>query len=74
MAIGLAWSRRCTMERVEVVGSNTFVFRTQQLGPNSWSCEVFRRRPEESEETFLLKGFGESELEAFAMALSDANN
>ncbi len=62
------------MERVEVVGANTFVLRTQQLGPNSWSCDVFRRRPEEGDETFLLKDFGESELEAFAMALSNANN
>lgn len=62
------------MERVEMVGSNTFVLRTEQLGPHSWSCEVYRRQLGETGETFLLKGFGESELEAFAMALSDANN
>ncbi len=61
------------MERVEVVGTTTFVLRTQQLGPHSWCCDIFERDAGHAEaEVFVLKEFGESELEAVAMALSDA--
>ncbi len=61
------------MERVEVVGTTTFVLRTHQLGPHSWDCDVFERDSGRAEaEIFLLREFGESELEAVAMALSDA--
>jgi len=63
------------MERVETVGSNTFVLRTRQLGPGCWCCDVYElRQPAEPTEAFLLEGFGESELEAFAMALSDVGH
>lgn len=62
------------MERVELMGTNTFVVRTRQLGPNSWCCDVYERRAaNDAEETFVLQEFGESELEAMAMALSDAH-
>ena len=61
------------MERVEVVGTTTFVLRTYQLGAHSWSCDIFERDVARAEaEVFVLKEFGESELEAVAMALSDA--
>lgn len=61
------------MERVEVVGTTTFVVRTHQLGPHSWCCDIFERDVGHAdEEVFVLKEFGESELEAVAMALSDA--
>jgi hypothetical protein len=61
------------MERVEVVGSHTFVLRTRQVGPACWCCDVYEKRvDEDGAEEFLLEEFGESELEAFAMALSDA--
>ena len=59
------------MERVEVLGLNTFVLRTRQLGPNCWCCDVWERKLE-AEGTFVLEDFGESELEAVAMALSGA--
>jgi len=59
------------MERVEVLGANTFVLRTRQLGPNCWCCDLWERK-QEAEETFVLEDFGESEIEAVAMALSDA--
>ncbi len=62
------------MERVEVVGINTLVLRTRQLGPNSWSCDAYRKESASGEETFLLKGFGESEIEALAMAMYDADH
>lgn len=31
------------MERVEVVGVNTFVLHTKQLGPNCWCCDMYER-------------------------------
>jgi hypothetical protein len=62
------------MERVEVVGSHTFVLRTRQLGPTCWCCGVFERRHGVGggADEFLFEDFGESELEALAMALTDA--
>jgi|YelNatPaOPRAMG01_1025707.scaffolds.fasta_scaffold00684_5 hypothetical protein len=62
------------MERVEVVGPNTLVLRTRQLGPNSWCCDVYRREIPAGEEIFILEGFGESEIEALAMAMYDADH
>ncbi|HEY2486625.1 MAG TPA: hypothetical protein VGI36_15875 [Candidatus Binataceae bacterium] len=62
------------MERVEVVGSNTFVLRTRQLGPHCWCCDVYERREQdETVELFAFEDFGESEIEAIAMALQDAH-
>ena len=65
------------MERVEMVGANLFVLRTRQLSATCWCCDVWEKHPDhaphELEETFLLEDFGESELEAVAMALSDAH-
>ena len=56
------------MERVEVVGSNTFVLRTRQLGPHCWCCDVYERREQdETVELFAFEDFGESEIEAIAM-------
>ena len=60
------------MERVEVVGANTFLLRTRQLGPKCWCCDVYEMH--QDEEAFVLEDFGESELEAVAMALSDAHH
>jgi hypothetical protein len=62
------------MERVEVVGANVFVVRTRQLGPHCWCCDVFERHPDNQQDSFVLEDFGESELEAVAMALSDAHH
>jgi hypothetical protein len=61
------------MERVEVVGRNTFVLRTRQLGPNTWCCDMYERHEGEVLESFVLEDFGESEIEAIAMALTDAH-
>ena len=65
------------MERVEMVGTSLFVLRTRQLSESCWCCDVWKKHPDhapdESEEVFLLEDFGESELEALAMALSDAH-
>ena len=65
------------MERVEMVGTSLFVLRTRQLSESCWCCDVWEKHPDhapdESEEVFLLEDFGESELEALAMALSDAH-
>jgi hypothetical protein len=61
------------MERVEVIGRNTFVLRTKQLGPHSWCCDVYERQENESFELFVFEDFGESEIEAIAMALHDAH-
>lgn len=61
------------MERVEVVGSSTFVLRTRQLGPHCWCCDVYERHEENSSELFVFEDFGESEIEAIAMALHDAH-
>ncbi len=62
------------MERVENLGANTFVLRTRQLGPNCWCCDLWERHSESDvDETFVLEDWGESEIEAVAMALSDAN-
>ena len=63
------------MERVEVVGANIFVLHTRQLGPRCWCCDIFERHEGSNEEdSFVLEDFGESELEAVAMALSDAHH
>ncbi len=59
------------MERVELVSGSTYVLRTRQLGPASWCCDVYERF-ESAGESFVFEDFGESEIEAFAMALSDA--
>ena len=65
------------MERVEMVGTSLFVLRTRQLSESCWCCDVWEKHPDhapdESEEVFLLEDVGESELEALAMALSDAH-
>ena len=65
------------MERVEMVGASLFVLRTRQLSEHCWCCDVWEKHPDhapdELEEVFLLEDFGESELEALAMALSDAH-
>jgi hypothetical protein len=60
------------MERVEILGGHTFVLRTHQLGPEHWSCDVFGRESPNAER-FMLEEFGDSELEAIAMALSEAH-
>ena len=61
------------MERVEMVGSNTYVLRTRQLGPTTWCCDVYQRLETRSVESFVFEDFGESEMEAIAMALTDAH-
>ncbi|MGH7812711.1 MAG: hypothetical protein ACREQI_01735 [Candidatus Binataceae bacterium] len=62
------------MERVEVVGGNIFVLRTKKLGPVSWCCDLYERcESVQGCDGFLLEDFGESEIEAIAMALSDAH-
>ncbi len=61
------------MERMEVFGGKTFVLRTHQLGPQQWSCDVFGRETQNVEQ-FVLQQFGESELEAFAMAASEVHH
>jgi len=62
------------MERVEVVAGNIFVLRTKKLGPNTWCCDLYERcESAQGSESFLLEDFGESEIEAIAMALSDAH-
>jgi len=60
------------MERVEVLEGMTFVLRTNQLGPERWSCDVFDRESQDAEQ-FVLAEFGDSELEAIAMALSEVH-
>ena len=60
------------MERIESFGNTTFVLKTHQLGPERWSCDVFGRMSSDSDR-FLFQEFGESELEAIAMALSEAH-
>jgi hypothetical protein len=60
------------MERVEVFRGHTFVLRTNQVGPERWSCDVFGRESPEAER-FLLEEFGDSELEAIAMALNEVH-
>jgi hypothetical protein len=72
MAIPL--NRGGFMERVEVVGGNVFVLRTRQLCPDYWCCDLYERvETDNGVEAFLLEDFGESEIEAIAMALSDAH-
>jgi hypothetical protein len=61
------------MERVEVVGSNTFVLHTRQLGPNCWCCDMYERHDNAQADSFVLEDFGESEIEAIAMAMTDAH-
>ena len=62
------------MERVEVVAGHTFVMRTRQLGPSVWCCDVFERAALGEIELFLYENFGESELEAYAMAISEVGH
>ena len=61
------------MERVEMVGRHVFVLRTKQLGPHTWCCDVYERQESEAAELFIFEDFGESEIEAIAMALHDAH-
>ena len=61
-----------TMERTEVFGGSTFLLKTHRLGPERWSCDVFTR-DRANAERFMLQEFGESELEAIAMALSEVH-
>jgi hypothetical protein len=62
------------MERVESVGREVFVLRTRQLGPTSWCCDLYERFDRDGgAEEFLFEDFGESEIEAIAMALHDAH-
>ncbi len=62
------------MERVEVVCGNVFVIRTRQLGPDCWCCDLYERvETDAGVEAFVLEDFGQSEIEAIGMALSDAH-
>jgi len=62
------------MERVEVVGGNVFVIRTRQLSPDWWCCDLYERvETEAGVAAFVLEDFGQSEIEAIGMALSDAH-
>ncbi len=61
------------MERVELVGGSIYVLRTRQLGPSSWCCDVYERLETQGGESFVFEDFGETEIEAIAMALGDAN-
>jgi hypothetical protein len=61
------------MERVELVGGSVYVLRTRQLGPASWCCDVYERFETEQSESLVFEDFGESEIEAFAMAMGDAH-
>ena len=62
------------MERVEVLGANTFVLLTKQLGPNCWCCDMYEHHDNTQDDSFVLEDFGESEIEAIAMAMSDAHD
>lgn len=63
------------MERVEVVGGNVFVIRTRQLSPDWWCCDLYERvETDAAVEAFVLEDFGQSEIEAIGMALSDAHD
>jgi hypothetical protein len=62
------------MERVEMVAGSTFVLRTRQVGPERWCCDVYSREVQEQTDRFLLEDFGDSELEAIAMALSEVHH
>ncbi len=62
------------MERLEVVGQSTFVLRTRQLGAHVWCCDMYERHEDEQPDSFVLEDFGETELEAIAMALTDAHD
>ena len=62
------------MERVEVVCGNVFVIRTRQLSPDWWCCDLYERvETHAGGEAFVLEDFGQSEIEAIGMALSDAH-
>ncbi len=62
------------MERVEIFRGMTFMLRTHQLGPERWSCDVFGRESADTGQFVLeLEDFGDSELEAIAMALSEVH-
>jgi hypothetical protein len=59
------------MERVEVVAGTPVMVKTRQLGPHRWCCDVFEPAGEAHPETLLLEQYGESEMEAVAMALTE---
>jgi len=62
------------MERVEVVCGNVFVLRTRQLSPDWWCGDLYERvETGAGGEAFGLVNFGQSEIEAIGMALSDAH-
>ncbi len=62
------------MERVEVVCGNVFVLRTRQLSADWWCCDLYERvETGAGGEAFVLENFGQSEIEAIGMALSDAH-
>ena len=62
------------MERMEHVGHQSVFLKTRQLGPNSWVCDVFECMDGIHPQALLLEQFGESELEAFAMALTEVGH
>ncbi len=59
------------MERMETVGCHDVFVKTRQLGPNSWVCDIFECCDGVHPDELLLEQFGESELEAMAMALTE---
>ena len=61
------------MERVEVVGSEVFILRTKQIGPDHWCCDVYERHQSDPGVEFMFEDFGTTEIEAIAMALADAH-
>ena len=62
------------MERVEVVGGEVFILRTRQLAPDCWRCDLYERcEIHGGIEEFLFEDFGETEMDAIAMALNDAH-
>jgi hypothetical protein len=62
------------MERLEVIGEHSVLVQTRQLGPNSWVCDLFRCADGVHPEGLLLEHYGESELEAVSMALTEAHH
>lgn len=60
------------MERVEVVAGVQLMVRTRQLGPHCWCCDVLEPADTAHPEVFILEHYGESEMEAVAMALTEA--
>lgn len=62
------------MERMEVVAGVQLMVRTRQLGPHCWCCDVFEQADSARPEVFILEHFGESEMEAVAMALTEVGH